>query len=848
LPLIAVVVIGVLLLTSLTLVTVGPSLSEPTLSGGSVAPDVTVTRDPLLWPFAKNSIWNLPIGANANYVWANIRHATQMAYFTDADILVLKPNAPPMAVYANYDDWGGGTRCDVAGPALFTLPIPADFVIPGSHQGSPDGDTPNAATAILSADGHTLIQTQPFARCAGRSPTSHYVFGVEDLYGTGETGSHGGSGLSALGGTVRLGELVPGGAIRHSLKLNIDSANFFPGFRGFRWPAWKSDAGGAGYWGSIPQVRMGTLLAVKPDFSVATLESEPGRIVAKAFQDYGAYIVDTSGWSINNFVTERSPDGSVQDEFQRSWGYSLNTGVGANGWARDLDKIFTNLWAVDNWDYPTWQTVSLSNGALGVGLGVPRVPWAPNFGAPIPDTVPPSSTTSIAGTVGTNGWYTSAVDVMVKSVDLISGVTSIMGRVDGGAWQPYARAIHVSGDGSHTIDYYATDAAGNTEMTHSTTVPIDSTQPTSAAAINGTLLSNGTYRAPVTITMTGTDATSGLRSILYRIDGGAWWTYTVPFRVGGSGPHTLEYQATDKAGNKEGSHLLSIPLESTGPIGEPHPLPVSALVTSGTPGRNGWYVSAVYLTFSGSSAVGSPTSVGYRLDGDPWTFFTGPVRVTDGRHTLDYQAIDADGYQEPTRSMGLNVDATPPSITQTSPAGGTISPDGIVAWSGSDPASGILTYEVSVDGGAYQSVGTDTSFTQAWSAGFHTVIVRATNEAGVQRTEAISFRVEGGGSSNSPGGLPLYQSMNGSFYRSVGFVVAILSLLLFYGLREENRKRVRRVPKAKRSASKNPAVPAAKTEEPATSPSAFSAAGLLKHQVVEERIQRGDGDSEWAGK
>src|SRR5947199_161693 len=178
-----------------------------------------------------------------------------------------------------------------------------------------------------------------------------------DLYGPGETGSHGGSGLSALGGTVRLGELVPGGTIRHSLKLNIDSANFYPGLGGYRWPAWKSDAGGAGYGGSIPEVRMGSLLAPKPDFPIDTLETEPGKIVAAAFRDYGGYIVDTSGGSSCNFVTERSPAGSVQDEFNKAWGYSFNAGVGANGWARDLDKIFTNLYVVDNWDKATWQTV-----------------------------------------------------------------------------------------------------------------------------------------------------------------------------------------------------------------------------------------------------------------------------------------------------------------------------------------------------------------------------------------------------------------------------------------------------------------------------------------------------------
>jgi hypothetical protein len=424
-----------------------------------------------------------------------------------------------------------------------------------------------------------------------------------------------------------------------------------------------------------------------------------------------------------------------------------------------------------------------------------------------------------------------------------------MVRADGGAWQSYARPIHVSGDGSHTIDYYATDAAGNTEMTRSSSIAIDSIPPTSSAAINGTLLSNGSYRAPVTITLTGTDATSGLQSILYRIDGGALWSYTVPFRVGGSGSHTLEYYATDKAGNKEGSHLLPIPLESSGAIGGPHPLPVSFLTTSGTAGKNGWYVSDVYLTFSSSSPAGSPTSVAYRLDGNPWTYYAGPVRVADGRHTLDYQAIDADGYQEPLHSMGLNVDATPLTIAQTSPAGGTMAGDGTIVWSGSDSASGLVTYEVSVDGGAYVSIGTATSFAQAWTAGSHVVIVRATDEAGSQATKAISFRVEGAGSPTSPGGLYPFQSMNPSFYRSLGFIVAIISLLLFYGVKEEHlaRRKRRTGRKPKRSASKVPPAAPPKSEEPPSSSNAVGPAGPHEDQVVEERIQSGDGDPERPG-
>jgi hypothetical protein len=347
--------------------------------------------------------------------------------------------------------------------------------------------------------------------------------------------------------------------------------------------------------------------------------------------------------------------------------------------------------------------------------------------------------------------------------------------------------------------------------------------------------------------LSGTDVTSGVYSILYRIDGGAQWTYTAPFRVGGSGPHTLEYSAVDWAGNKEASHLLSIPLESTGSVGGPHPLPVSILSTSGTAGKNGWYVSDVYVSLNGWSAIGSPTSVARRLDGGPWSRYAVPIRVVDGRHTLDYQAIDADGYQEPMHSIVLNVDATPPSIVQTSPD--TIGLGGIVAWSVSDSASGIISYEVSVDGDAYVSIGTATTVTQAWSAGAHVVIVRATNGAGNQATKSISFRVD---STVTPGlgGLPQFQWINASFYRSVGFVTAIISLLLFYGLNEEYRKRRKRRTgrENRKSASKGPPVPPPTSEEPAgLSTAVGSAFGPHEDQIIEERIQRGDWDPERSG-
>ncbi len=55
----------------------------------------------------------------------------------------------------------------------------------------------------------------------------------------------------------------------------------------------------------------------------------------------------------------------------------------------------------------------------------------------------------------------------------------------------------------------------------------------------------------MTVTVTGADEAggSGVDKLEYRLDGGAWTTYSSPVTVSEAGPHTLEHRATDKAGN-----------------------------------------------------------------------------------------------------------------------------------------------------------------------------------------------------------------------------------------------------------------------------------------------------------
>ncbi|MCF8225249.1 MAG: hypothetical protein K9J30_05180 [Bacteroidales bacterium] len=336
------------------------------------------TRDACSWPFSKKSIWNIPVGSEAAYVHAHIQRAEAMGMTIDEDIIVLKPEAKMMDIFLNTAAWNRNkNRCEPEGELLFSAPIPHDFIV------SPDtwdGLTPNSGLAVLMPDGRTIKQTQPFAHCTQDPVATSLTRPTDnDLYGDGMYGAHGGSGLSAIGGALRIGELTPGsGPVRHVLKVNLfGKKNFYydKETRGFRWPAKQSDGYAEGNYGTerkdpVKACRMGALLALPADMDLDAMgfETTPGRILARAFQDYGAYVVDDTAWDVYAIITEWSPEGRFSDEFENNWGFTFTEKSKDTPWARDMDRIFQNLHVVDN-NTPN---------SVGGG-GTPRMPLAPDF-------------------------------------------------------------------------------------------------------------------------------------------------------------------------------------------------------------------------------------------------------------------------------------------------------------------------------------------------------------------------------------------------------------------------------------------------------------------------------------
>jgi len=94
----------------------------------------------------------------------------------------------------------------------------------------------------------TIEQNQPFSHFPGVPfAISAYVYPEDNILNSdGIKGAHGGSGMSGLGGTIRLGELPPGSPpFRHALKVTLWAESLFydEETQGYRWPAWKTGWG-----------------------------------------------------------------------------------------------------------------------------------------------------------------------------------------------------------------------------------------------------------------------------------------------------------------------------------------------------------------------------------------------------------------------------------------------------------------------------------------------------------------------------------------------------------------------------------------------------------------------------
>jgi hypothetical protein len=119
----------------------------------------------------------------------------------------------------------------------------------------------------------------------------------------------------------------------------------------------------------------------------------------------------------------------------------------------------------------------------------------------------------------------------------------------------------------YRIQVNATDSSANIGTDSSAeNFTIDNTPPQTTPTLNGPQGQNGWYTDTVTIYLDAIDNTSGVSSLLYRIENGSWMTYEESFSISSEGNHTLTFYATDAAGNQELQQTINVKIDGTDPL------------------------------------------------------------------------------------------------------------------------------------------------------------------------------------------------------------------------------------------------------------------------------------------
>ncbi len=176
-------------------------------------------------------------------------------------------------------------------------------------------------------------------------------------------------------------------------------------------------------------------------------------------------------------------------------------------------------------------------------------------------------------------WLASAGSVTINAIDPGgSGVAVITYRINQGTVQQAAGesvVVPVTGQGTTTITYSATDAAGNKSADATVTVRIDGQGPTTSASVtSGTLGNGGWYTSNPTVTITASDALSGVASIDWSTAPPAFTTvansgnanpFSTNVGITAEGTTTVTYNAVDVAGNRSANATIAVKVDRTPP-------------------------------------------------------------------------------------------------------------------------------------------------------------------------------------------------------------------------------------------------------------------------------------------
>ena len=169
------------------------------------------------------------------------------------------------------------------------------------------------------------------------------------------------------------------------------------------------------------------------------------------------------------------------------------------------------------------------------------------------DKTPPEMTGSVRRSPVWENWYNSDVPVVFKALDKLSGVDIFENQV-----------VVTSEGANQSTTNTATDKAGNIGSYTVSGVNIDKTPPVTTIDFSGQKGVDNWYKSDVLVSLSVTDAASGVARTEYSFDAVTWQTYTGPFSITDEGLNRFYYRSIDNVGNVEAISRSTTTLYSDG--------------------------------------------------------------------------------------------------------------------------------------------------------------------------------------------------------------------------------------------------------------------------------------------
>lgn len=247
---------------------------------------------------------------------------------------------------------------------------------------------------------------------------------------------------------------------------------------------------------------------------------------------------------------------------------------------------------------------------------------------------------------------------------------------------------------------------------------------------------NGWFVSNVNVTLIAHDNLSGVKETYYKINNENWIKFSGNFTIN-EGVHEINYYSKDNAGNEENIKSREIKIDTTPPY---------TLCFLSANATNGWYNEELNVSLESYDNLSGVDKTYYRIDGDDYKIYNKSFVISEGKHVLEYFAIDIAGNACPLQRKEINIDMSSPTISLAAPYHGiylfgrkiytsaqTIVIGGITIEAyGFDNLSGVKEMKLYIDG-EYKTNSSKSTIEYEWdefAIGYHEIKVIVYDRAG----------------------------------------------------------------------------------------------------------------------